>query len=220
MATSSAVAVRRPQSRFKYVIFSILGLMFLFVLWNNERFIFDHSHPEWTYYFPVRYMLIPHGLGGLAALLIGPLQLSSRFRTKHVRIHRILGGFYIGGITLAATMGSYIATVHSSVPLRIFTYVTAITWLLCAWTALASVLKGNYQQHRQWMIRSYAVTTLFLTARVVLAVPIVQRLGAGASAQVLWTLLVLSLIFTEFGLAWRSIFGSRRPASRVVAAAG
>ncbi|PYV70610.1 MAG: hypothetical protein DMG96_30675, partial [Acidobacteria bacterium] len=68
-----------------------------------------------------------------------------------------------------------------------------------------------------WMIRSYAVTTLFLTARVVLAVPIVQRLGAGASAQVLWTLLVLSLIFTEFGLAWRSIVG-RRPASRVVAA--
>jgi len=115
-------------------------------------------------------------------------------------------------------MGSYIATVHSSVPLRVFTYVTAITWLLCAWTALASVLKGNYQQHRQWMIRSYAVTTIFLTARIVLALPIIQRLGEGASAQVLWTLLVLTLVFTEFGLAWRNIFGSRRPASRVVAA--
>jgi uncharacterized membrane protein len=218
MATSSAVAVRRPQSRFKYVIFSILGLMFLFVLWNNERFILDHSHPDWTYYFPVRYMLIPHGLGGLMALLIGPLQLSSRFRSKHVRIHRILGGFYIGGITLAATMGSYIATVHSSVPLRVFTYVTAVTWLLCAWTALASVLKSNYQQHRQWMIRSYAVTTLFVTARVAFALPILKRLGPSASAEILWTILVLTLIFTELGLAWSSIFGRRRPASRVAVA--
>ncbi|PYV50499.1 MAG: hypothetical protein DMG98_27830, partial [Acidobacteria bacterium] len=104
MATSSAVVARRPQSRFKYALFSLLGLMFLFVLWNNEGFIIDHAHPDWTYYFPVRYLLIPHGLGGLTALLIGPLQLSSRFRTKHVRVHRILGGFYIGGITLAATM--------------------------------------------------------------------------------------------------------------------
>jgi len=218
MATSSAVAVRRPQSRFKYVIFSILGLMFLFVLWNNERFILDHSHPDWTYYFPVRYMLIPHGLGGLMALLIGPLQLSSRFRTKHVRIHRILGGFYIGGITLAATMGSYIATVHSSVPLRVFTYVTAITWLLCAWTALASVLKGNYQQHRQCMIRSYGVTTLFVTARVAFALPIIKRLGPSASAEILWTILVLTLIFTEFGLAWSSIFGRRRLPARTATA--
>ncbi len=48
MATSSAVVVRRPQSRFKYILFSALGAMFLFVVWHNERFIIDHSHPDWT----------------------------------------------------------------------------------------------------------------------------------------------------------------------------
>src|SRR5438552_16457862 len=110
MATSSAVVARRPQSRFKYALFSLLGLMFLFVLWNNERFIIDHAHPDWTYYFPVRYLLIPHGLGGLTALLIGPLQLSSRLRTKHVRVQRILRRFYIGGIAHGATSRSYIDT--------------------------------------------------------------------------------------------------------------
>jgi hypothetical protein len=40
-------AVRRPQSRFKYVLFSALGAMFLFVLWHNEGFIIDHSHSDW-----------------------------------------------------------------------------------------------------------------------------------------------------------------------------
>src|SRR5438046_9498666 len=99
-------------------------------------------------------------------------------------------------------MGSYVATVHSSVPLRIFTSVTAITWLLCAWTALASVLNGNYQQHRQWMIRSYAITTIFLTARIVLALPIIQRLGDDASGPVLWYLRVLTLVIHGICLYW------------------
>ena len=208
MATSSAVAARRPQSRIKYILFPLLGLMFLFVLWHNERFIIDHSHPDWRYYFPVRWLLIPHGLGGLTALLIGPWQLSSRFRRKHVGVHRIMGGFYIGGITLAAPMAMYIATVHSSTALKVFTYVIASVWLLCAWTALASVLNGNYQQHRQWMVRSYAVTAIFVTARVVFALPVIERLGDAASAPVLWSLLVITLILTELGMAWRDVFSN------------
>ncbi len=220
MATSSAVVVRRPQSRFKYILFSALGAMFLFVLWHNERFIIDHSHPDWTYYFPVRWLLIPHGLAGLTALLIGPWQLSSRFRQKHVRVHRIMGGFYLGGITVAALMGMYISTVHGTPPLRVFTYVIATTWLLCGWTAFASVMNGNYQQHRQWMVRSYAVTTIFVTARVVFALPIIHRLGAAASAPVLWTLLVMTLILTELGLSWRGVFTSQPARGARVQAAG
>lgn len=42
MATSSAVAVPDSKIRSKYVLFVALGLMFLFVLWHNERFIVFH----------------------------------------------------------------------------------------------------------------------------------------------------------------------------------
>ena len=219
MATSSAAAPSRTQSRIKYVLFPMLGAMFLFVLWNNERFILDHSHPDWAYYFPVRWLLIPHGLGGLTALLIGPWQLSSRFRQKHLRLHRIMGRFYLGGISLAAPMGMYIATVHDQVPLRVFAYVLALTWLLCAWTAFASVMNGNYQQHRQWMVRSYAVTTIFVTSRAILALPILERLGSAASLPVLWSLLVMTLVLTELGLSWRGVFTDRRPSGTKMSSA-
>src|SRR5260370_27964264 len=104
----------------------------------------------------------------------------------------------------------YIAPVHSSPPGRVFTYVIAITWLLCGWTAFASVMNGNYQQHRQWMIRSYAVTTIFVTARVAFALPIIQRLGGAASAPVLWTLLVMTLILTALWLSGRVGFTSQQ----------
>ena len=113
-----------------------------------------------------------------------------------MRVHRILGGFYIGGITLAATMGSYIATVHSSVPLRMFTYVTAITWLLCAWTALASVLKGNYQQHRQWMTRSFAVALVFLEVRLISGVGGWDD-NAAVGETIVWICLAASLLAAD-----------------------
>jgi hypothetical protein len=37
MDTSSAAAIRRPQVRFKYILFVAFVLMFLFVLWDRER---------------------------------------------------------------------------------------------------------------------------------------------------------------------------------------
>jgi len=81
-------------------------------------------------------------------------------------------------------------------------------------------MNGNYQQHRQWMVRSYAVTTIFVTARVVFALPIIQRLGDAASAPVLWTLLVMPLILTELGLAWRGVFTTHPARGARVQAAG
>jgi hypothetical protein len=32
----------------KHIVFGVLGLMTLFVIYNNERFIVDHSDPAWT----------------------------------------------------------------------------------------------------------------------------------------------------------------------------
>ena len=62
--------------RLKYFLFLALGLMFLFVLWRNERFIVDHSHPDFAFYYPVRWWLIPHALGGLIAFVAGPFQFT------------------------------------------------------------------------------------------------------------------------------------------------
>jgi uncharacterized membrane protein len=210
MAAPSTIAAYSPRSRFKYVLFSALGLMFLFVLWHNERFIVDHSHPDWTYYFPVRWLLIPHGLAGLTALLIGPFQLSSRFRQRHLRVHRIMGRFYLGGIAVAAPMGMYIASIHGGVGIRFFVFALASSWLLAGGTAFACVRNGNIPLHRQWMVRSYALTTIFVTGRVFLAIPAIERAGETISVATLWIVLVATLLFTDLGLAWRGIFTNNR----------
>src|SRR5271166_5927914 len=120
MAASSTVPAYSSQGRFKHGLFFALGLMFLFVLWRDERFIIDHSHPAWAYFFPVRWWLLPHGLGGLTALLIGPFQFSSRLRQRHLRIHRIMGRFYLGAIAVSAPMGMYLTSIHNSLTIRFY----------------------------------------------------------------------------------------------------
>ena len=53
----------RPTSSWhiepKRILFGVLGVLMLFVIYNNERFIVDHSQPLWTYYLPVRWLLVP-----------------------------------------------------------------------------------------------------------------------------------------------------------------
>jgi uncharacterized membrane protein len=208
LAASATIATYRSPSRFKYVLLSTLGLMFLFVLWHDERFIVDHSHSDWTYYFPVRWFLVPHGLGGLTALLTGPFQLSSRFRQRHLQVHRILGRFYLAGIAISAPMGMYIAAVHTSFAVKYFTFALACSWLLSAVTAFICVRNGNIQLHRQWVVRSYTLTSVFVTTRVLLAIPALRHQGDNSS--LLWIVLVATLVLTELGLAWRGIFASNR----------
>jgi uncharacterized membrane protein len=210
MDTSSAAAIRRPQVRFKYILFVAFVLMFLFVLWDRERFIIDHSHPLWRYYFPVRWWLLPHGLAALTALLIGPFQFSSRFRQRHLRVHRIMGCVYLGGIAVAATIGMYLAAVHSSVGIRFYVFAVAPAWLLTAGIAFVCVRNGNIPLHRQFMVRSYAITSTFVTDRIFDAILAIYRPGAVVFGAVTWSVLVATLVLTELGLAWQGIFINKR----------
>ena len=70
MATSSAVVARRPQSRFKYALFSLLGLMFFLwvVILHAPRVAASpHNGNEWTSAF------VALAMSGSALLVAGTL---------------------------------------------------------------------------------------------------------------------------------------------------
>jgi hypothetical protein len=66
-----------PRAVPKCALFAIVGLMALFVLWNNERFFLNPQAPESAHYNPIRWHLLPHGLGGTLTLALGALQFST-----------------------------------------------------------------------------------------------------------------------------------------------
>ena len=45
-AASRVPVKRSPWLRPKYLLFALIGLMYLYVLWNNERFLVDSKDPD------------------------------------------------------------------------------------------------------------------------------------------------------------------------------
>jgi uncharacterized membrane protein len=217
MASFSALAVRKKQIRLRHVVFAALLPMFLFVVWYSERYIFNHSDEEWTYFFPVRWLILPHGLAGLTALVAGPFQFSSRFRQRHLRLHRIIGRVCLASVAVAAVVAFYVSAIHQKqMQDREWIYALATAWLITGAIAFAAVRNGNIEAHRQWIARNYALTTVFVTVRVLNAIPIPDSYGSGPS----WMLVLATLLFTEVGLSWHAVFtnaGRNRPRRQVVA---
>ena len=193
----------------KHVLFGVLGLLALFVIYNNERFIVDHSDPLWTYYLPVRWLLVPHGLAGAICLCLGATQFSTRLRQRHARVHRVLGRCYVIGVVVAATISLSITMLRNELPLEIAVFTQASLWLLTTAVAFYCIRRRNFREHRHWMIRSYAITLIFLTDRVIDAIPGMSDLDTDASPNMAWLCNVVAWVVPTFIISWQNIVQSR-----------
>jgi len=202
----------------KHLLFAALGLMTLFVIYNNERFIVDHSDPLWTYYSPVRVLLFAHALAGAVALCLGATQFSSRLRRGHVRLHRILGRSYVTAVAISAPLGIWVTILRNELPLRIAVITQAFLWFLTTAVAFYCIRHRNFEQHRQWMIRSYAITLIFLTDRVLDAIPRVTDLDSDASPNIVWMCNIIAWVVPTFIIALPNLRRSA-PSETVASAA-
>jgi uncharacterized membrane protein len=207
------------RSTAKHVLFAVLGVMAMFVLWNNERFFLNPQAPEWAHYDPIRWQLIPHGLGGSIALLLGTMQFSSRIRRRYIHLHRRIGQAYIAGTFVAAPVAIWMAFINSPWCLVPFTIVQATTWMLFTFFAYVCIRRGAVTAHREWMTRSYAVVLIFLEGRVLMAVPALARHGMDAVVLVNWGCLAVTLVVVEAFLRWREVFPAPQPNTRLQPAA-
>src|SRR5262249_28316689 len=91
---ATATVQVRPASRLrpKYFVFGLVGLMIAYVIQHNESFLWHHDDPVWQHYQPFKWYLLPHGLAGACAILLGPLQFSDRLRQRYTKLHRVSAG--------------------------------------------------------------------------------------------------------------------------------
>ena len=215
MASSTASPIPGRHIRLRHVMFAALLPMFVFVLWHDERYIFvNHSSEEWTYFFPVRWLILPHGAAGLVALLSGPFQFSSRFRQRYLRAHRTIGRIYLASVAVAGFVAFYVSAIHQK-QLQDKQWIFALNtaWLVTGAIAFLAVRNGNIEAHRQWIARNYALTSVFVTVRVLNHIPIPDSYGIGPG----WMLVLATLLFTDLGLSWHTVFKNRRQQPRTVA---
>jgi uncharacterized membrane protein len=204
-----------PWVRPKYLLFAVIGLMFVYVLGHDEGFLVNSKDPIWQHYEPFKWWLLPHGLAGACALLLGPLQFSNRLRLRFRKLHRVLGRIYVTGVFIAAPLGVYIQYFEERMgKSRSFTVAAVVDAVLLTGTtavALAFILKGKVQQHRQWMTRSFGVALVFFEGRVVGGVTGWENLGNRADETIVWACLAFSILSADLILQWQELARSHSP---------
>jgi uncharacterized membrane protein len=222
MATSSMTLQAALWLRPKYLLFGFIGLMLAYVLVHNESFLIDSEHPAWQHYESFKWYLLPHGIMGACALLLGPMQFSDRLRQRFTKLHRVIGRFYVAGVFVTAPLGFYIQyfeeRMGSARSFSLAAAVDAALWMITTAIAIAFILKGKVQQHRQWMTRSFAVALVFLEVRVVAGVTGWEALGESVVETIVWSCLAFSLLFADVVLQWQELSRSRPAPAKVQAA--
>jgi uncharacterized membrane protein len=208
--------------RVKYLLFAIIGLMMAYVLRHNESFLINRADPVWQHYHPFRWYLLPHGVAGACALLLGPMQFSDRLRQRFTKFHRVAGRIYVTCAFILAPLGAYIQFFGERMgaprSFSVAALVDAILLMMTTGIAFAFILNGKVQQHRQWMTRSFAVALVFLEVRVVQGVTGWERLGIAATETVVWSCLAFSILAADIILQVQELRRSRPLAARVAAA--
>jgi uncharacterized membrane protein len=224
MSTASIPVQRAPRVRPKYLLFAFIGVMVAYVLVHNESFLVNRQDPVWQHYHPFRWWLLPHGIAGACALLLGPLQFSDRLRQRFTKFHRVAGRIYVASALILAPLGAYIQYFQerNGAP-RSFSVaglVDAILLIMTTAIAFAFILNGKVQQHRQWMTRSFAVALVFVEVRVVQGVTGWENLGLAATETIVWSCLAFSILSADIVLQVQELRRSRPVAARVQAAPG
>ena len=206
MATSTLLAPSSDRIRLKTVVWTLLGLTAFFVFITSEVLLVTDYPMYHAYRLQViadRALLIPHTLCGVLALVAGPVQFSSRVRQRHLKFHRVLGRVYVVSVFIGAFTGIALAAGRPGLP---GTSMQAAAWIVCTTAAFITARNRYLVQHRQWMIRSYAVTFTFVSSRVLNLWPRYwSHLGDSFAAVGVIAFTLASLLIVEVGLNWREL---------------
>jgi uncharacterized membrane protein len=72
----------------KIALWAVMGAMTLSVIFYSE---IPLLRKERAYLSTIPFLIVPHIVEGVTALLAGPLQFSSRLRRRSPKFHRVLG---------------------------------------------------------------------------------------------------------------------------------
>ena len=193
----------------KPLLWIAIAVMALVVFFFVEFPLFASSSPHREHLLFESFILVPHAVTGLAAFLIGPFQFSTRLRQRNLKLHRMLGKVYVFSIFFSAFAALLLGR-GLPYPLKIAADSQAVLWIICTAAAFLTALNRHIAQHRIWMIRSYSVTLVFFTSRVLIPIPAYGAMGPTGIATSLFILQLSALVVPEIALHWNVLTTRRK----------
>lgn len=143
-----------------------------------------------------------HIFGGMLSIALGPFQFMPGLRRRFLKAHRFSGKMYASAILfLGAPTGLYMAFFATGgAPASAGFILMSGLWFYTTWMGIRTIRRGQVDQHRQWMLRSYAVTFSAVSLR--LWVPLLSLYLPTDPMQVViitaWISWLFNLIVAEF----------------------
>ena len=165
---------------------------------------------QFRQYWPMRGWLLAHITMGMVAILTGPVQLWLGISDRYPALHRTLGFVYMAAVTLGAVAGYYLAfNTSGGVVFGSGLAGLATAWLTTTGLAFLAIKRHLYEQHKEWMIRSYVVTFAFVIFRafdtmIASRMPLLDHIGISA-----WFCWSVPLLLNELVLQGRKILRVR-----------
>jgi uncharacterized membrane protein len=200
---------KRPGKRIIEVvtILSFAWLALIFLIRDPLHYLINPTPESFGRFWPNRAWLLVHIIGGLAAILIGPFQFSSKIRRRFLNVHRWSGRSYLVGIFLAGASAFYLSFFAKQANFGIALFALAAVWWFATGLAFIAMRRRRISAHRQWMIRSYIITFAFVTFRWIGILPIWEPFGVHREAAAAWIAWIVPLAIAEI------IFRRTRPSA-------
>ncbi len=109
-----------------------------------------------------------HVFTSIFVLLSGIPQFSKTFRIRYPKVHRFLGKIYVFLILFVASPSGLIMGFHGNGGLfSVIAFIfQAILWYVFTLKAFQYALKKDWQRHRNFMLRSFALTLSAISLRL------------------------------------------------------
>jgi uncharacterized membrane protein len=213
---ATAATVTPSQSRLWItLLLTGAGLLAGWFIVRSAVPYFNVSEAQYgPYFWPRRWWLVLHIASGIVALSVGLTQLWSGLTNRITRLHRTLGRVYVGTVILGSIAGFYLAmTIPANLSYAAGLFALCVAWVVTTSMAVLAIYQRNVHQHREWMMRSFAVTFAFVIFR--LGVDLLISRGvpvADSQAVMAWACWAAPLLLLEPLLQFGKVRG--RPATR------
>ncbi|MCR8644257.1 DUF2306 domain-containing protein [Paenibacillus sp. N1-5-1-14] len=164
---------------------------------------------SFTLHYP---LLLTHIFSSFIALVIGWLQFLPTLRKTRPHIHRIIGRIYLSLVAIGGITGIVVGMYTDSYIRQMSFLTLVLLWLYTGWKGYTTARNRNFNAHRKWMIRNYAVTLVAATARLVTPICILIYLVANQTEPFtsveavlkhvlevnIWVGLVVNIVISEW----------------------
>jgi uncharacterized membrane protein len=180
-------------------LFGAVAAAGYFILVNAAPFL-NYAADSYGPYWAVSAWMLLHVCGGIAAVLVGALQLTLGFLARTSRLHRWCGRIYVAIVLISCSAALVVLAHGSAIGPGFAVLVATLAIYTSAFTCLGviAILRGERLAHRAWMIRSYMGVMVFGLFRGALETSLLSELPLAERFTALMGLTMsVTLVATE-----------------------